>query len=75
MNHIWNNKNPDRQFVIGTHAPMPPSTGSAACPKCCGTKIIAVTICYADTGRAVIPSSDEVDPDFVCTECGYWWDA
>jgi hypothetical protein len=72
MNRIWNETTSSNSFGIYEHAPMPRGAQHKRCPKCLGP-VLAVVICRADGGR-VIESSDQDDPNFVCTSCGFWWD-
>ena len=69
---IWNENNND--FEVGMKASLP--RGYQTNKKCpiCGSNNIQGAIIHRH-GQPVIPSADDVDPNIVCFQCGYWDDS
>ena len=62
-------------FGIRAHALLPLGCANRTCPKCGASSVIAAIICWEEDGSQVIASSDESDPDLLCTACWFWWDS
>lgn len=60
---IWTNDPKDKR-ALRARVPLPIGLGERHCPNC-GS--------YQLTGAIVTDTADELDPDVLCSNCGYWW--
>lgn len=70
---IWSDKAPGVGFRIHQIVPLPTGMRATKCPKCQRASVTGALISL-DSGTLAIESSDVLDPNLLCTDCGFWWD-
>jgi len=60
---IWTDNPRDKRF-LRSRVPLPIGLKESQCPNCGSYRLI---------GAIVTDTADELDPDVLCSKCGYWW--
>ncbi|MHC4955958.1 MAG: hypothetical protein ACYTGZ_19090 [Planctomycetota bacterium] len=73
---LWTRHRADTasEFGLLRLGDLPVGCRGCHCPECGSGDISGAIVCD-ESGAPVVPSADEVDPNLVCLECGYWDDS